>query len=457
MIHRFIFSFLVAMFPVFSVATHVAVLETLADRTDLMTSSERRYLTNILREQAVKILSSEQKFIVMTTENINMMLPPGTVIEDCEGTCLVETGRNIAADYVAQARIGYFGSSLTINVELYETASGKLVDSFNGRGEKVEQLEQVIVEKSAEFFRKILNSQVELTSSSEIVESTQISDTLQVESETTRNEASEVQSVKISNENKKKNETAVPVIIESSWSPAKKKVWGGFFIGVTYNDFYGTNFGLFNSSPSKDCSFEIENAEGLLGNYWGIGVNGGLGGLFLFSSRFGLRANAVFSYRRGSGKSVAIVRLFWNENVPRIEKNEESILLYGDSDSRIPEKSDVEIEFNESQLNIDVPLAFRMMLIRNYYVEAGPMVSFNLFSKTESVVKDQYGSQSFKKENGLNLFEIDALFGVGMARLIRSFIVDVNLRFVLGVTPLNDGNDSPRTWQGQFNIAFWFI
>jgi hypothetical protein len=42
-------------------------------------------------------------------------------------------------------------------------------------------------------------------------------------------------------------------------------------------------------------------------------------------------------------------------------------------------------------------------------------------------------------------------------RNIGKSIVDFNLRFVLGVTPLNDSDDAPKTWQGQFNISYWFI
>lgn len=136
-------------------ATYVAVLETVTDSKDLLTLSERQYLTNVLREQAVKILPAEQNYTIMTRENINAMLPPGKAIEDCEGSCLAETGRNIAADYVAQARVGKVGTTLFISAEVYETSGNKLVASYNGRGESIDNLENVINEKSPEFFRKI--------------------------------------------------------------------------------------------------------------------------------------------------------------------------------------------------------------------------------------------------------------------------------------------------------------
>ena len=117
-----------------SFAKFVAVLETVADNKDVMTMTERQYLTNMLREQAVQELPAELNFTIMTRENIMMMLPPGKSIEDCEGSCLAETGKNIAADYVAQARVGKVGAKFAISAELYETSGNKLVASFNGLG-----------------------------------------------------------------------------------------------------------------------------------------------------------------------------------------------------------------------------------------------------------------------------------------------------------------------------------
>ena len=138
-------------------ATHVAVLETMADgdAKDSVSLLDRQYLTNVLREQAVKELPAEQNYTIMTRENISAMLPPGKAVEDCEGSCLAETGRNIAADYICQARVGRFGSKLTLSAELYETAGNKLITSFNGRGADVEELLKLIEEKSPAFFRRV--------------------------------------------------------------------------------------------------------------------------------------------------------------------------------------------------------------------------------------------------------------------------------------------------------------
>ena len=140
-----------------AMAAHVAVLETSADPAlkKKVKLSDRQYLTNVLREEAVKQLPADEDFTIMTRENISAMLPPGKAIEDCEGSCLAETGRNISADYVCQARVSSFGSKLALTAELYETAGNKLVASFNGNGTNVEGLLKVIKENAPEFFGKV--------------------------------------------------------------------------------------------------------------------------------------------------------------------------------------------------------------------------------------------------------------------------------------------------------------
>lgn len=140
-------------------ATHVAVLETGVDGAakDKVPLSDRQYLTNVLREEAVKQLPATEGYTIMTRENIQQMLPPGKVIEECEGSCLVETGKNISADYICQARVGSFDGDLTLSAELYETAGNKLIASFNGHGTNLKELLALIERKSPDFFMVVKN------------------------------------------------------------------------------------------------------------------------------------------------------------------------------------------------------------------------------------------------------------------------------------------------------------
>lgn len=148
---------LLALLVAPALATHVAVLETVSG-SDVVTLGEKQYLTDVLRSEAIKVLHAEQNYTIMTRENINAMLPPGKSIEECEGSCLVETGRNISADYVAQAHVGKFIDNLTITVELYETAGNKLLGSFSSKAPDVESLETEVRLKSPGLFSRILAS-----------------------------------------------------------------------------------------------------------------------------------------------------------------------------------------------------------------------------------------------------------------------------------------------------------
>lgn len=156
--NRFLMIFVcMALLATTAFATHVAVLETGADGAarDRVPLSDRQYLTNVLREEAVKQLPATENYTIMTRENIQQMLPPGKAIEECEGSCLVETGKNISADYICQARVGSFDGDLTLSAELYETAGNKLIASFNGHGTNLKELLALIERKSPDFFKVV--------------------------------------------------------------------------------------------------------------------------------------------------------------------------------------------------------------------------------------------------------------------------------------------------------------
>ena len=139
--------------------THVAVLETVSEQ-GVIGRSEKMFLTDKLRERANKVLPAYMGYVVMTRENISAMLPPGKTIEECEGTCLVETGKNIAADYVAQARVGKFGKQLTLTMELYETAGSNLIGSFTTRKPDAEGLLEELEREADRVFQQIIGTSV---------------------------------------------------------------------------------------------------------------------------------------------------------------------------------------------------------------------------------------------------------------------------------------------------------
>lgn len=137
-------------------AIHVAILETTAS-VESVSLDERQYMTDVLRARAVDVLPPGRNYTIMTRENIRVMLPPDRRLEDCEGSCAVETGKNIAADYVVQAHIGKWNNGLTIAVELYNTGNGRLLKSFTGNGKSINELLRIIQSNTRQLFLAISN------------------------------------------------------------------------------------------------------------------------------------------------------------------------------------------------------------------------------------------------------------------------------------------------------------
>jgi len=63
----------------------------------------------------------------------------------------------VNADYVAQGRIGRFNNNLTIKVELYDSKKGNLISSFTGESKDIAGLRDIINEKAADLFKKMLD------------------------------------------------------------------------------------------------------------------------------------------------------------------------------------------------------------------------------------------------------------------------------------------------------------
>ena len=217
-----------------------------------------------------------------------------------------------------------------------------------------------------------------------------------------------------------------------------KRFWGGITVGITYNDFYSTKFGLDDINHGKDISLSVSGADDLLNSYWGVGFKFGFGFMFMPNAYFNLRSDLTLALRQGTGKANASVILSKKEAEQK-------------------EKSDLKIEYSTSQLNIDWPILARVSIPKGIYFDAGPTFSFNVYAKNKVTIKDYYGSKTFEEKGGLKAFEFDIATGLGVMRHIGKSILDVDLRFIFGMTRISDANDAPKTWQGQLNITYWFL
>ena len=226
---------------------------------------------------------------------------------------------------------------------------------------------------------------------------------------------------------------------KTSSESGAKRFWAGLIVSGTYNDFHSTKFGFDNIETGEGYHLKVKGTNDIMSNYWGVGANVGFSGFFLLNSYLGVRADLALASRRGDGESDVSVRLYW------------------DDETRQPEKSDVKMKYYVRQMNIDVPLALRFMFPSKVYLEAGPMMSFNLYSKTKFSVTDIYGTEDFREHDCFDTFEFATVYGIGGMRPIGKTMLDIGLRFVYGITALSDADDSPKTWQWQFNVAYWFI
>ena len=480
------------LFPSLLLAKSVAVLE-IQSSNDMLSSPERLYLTDVLRDEASRTLPSNQDWTVMSRESA--------------------TG-SASADYIVQAQISKFGSSYVVSTELHEGASNNLVASFTGKGATLEDIENIFKEQSPAFFQKLLETPastqalIPIASSdasvpvvetpapvakAPIAEATvPVADsaattevpvataevpttdtTVEAQSQTTEvlplvterqaqpdttQPATEVPAAAPVADTTQKQQPQVAEAApkaekaepkaeekkpEAEKAPAKKgnqpkRFRGGITAGITYNDFYSTKFGLDDIDHGKDISLSVSGADDLLGSYWGVGFKLGMSGMFVISPIFNLRSDLTLALRQGTGKTNASVILSKKKATQK-------------------EKSDLKIEYSSSQLNIDLPVLARVSIPKGIYFEAGPMLSFNIHSSSEVKITDVYGSEKFEEDGGLSAVEFDLAAGIGVSRNIGKSVLDFDLRFVLGMTRISDANDAPKTWQGQLNVTYWFL
>ncbi|MDR2582468.1 MAG: fibrobacter succinogenes major paralogous domain-containing protein [Fibromonadaceae bacterium] len=131
----------------------VAILNTLDNGEPSLDFTDLTYLTDKLREIALKTLPQD-KYFVMTTESIiDKLGSKDNARKVCkEAQCMAEIGRKISADYIGQARLGRFGGNFTISMELYHCARGNLIGSFTEKAKDVLGLEAIIKENAPMMF-----------------------------------------------------------------------------------------------------------------------------------------------------------------------------------------------------------------------------------------------------------------------------------------------------------------
>ena len=124
--------------------TRLAVLQ-LTQQISL-SKQEIGYLTDVVR----KITAEEvpKNFLVLTQESIMTLIPPDRNIEDCEGTCAVETGRLLDVKYIITGNLLKFAGKLRLTLRLHDTETGKMLGSEIAKSSSLDDMETQL-QKSA--------------------------------------------------------------------------------------------------------------------------------------------------------------------------------------------------------------------------------------------------------------------------------------------------------------------
>ena len=118
----------------------LAVLELMNRAPQQVSRDEVSYLTNELRTVASYLPSP--KYLVLTQESLEALIEPSMKLEDCVGSCAVETGRIVGARWILTGEVVRFGSSLRVSLKLHDTKSGHFLKGAAVKGKSVEELEQ---------------------------------------------------------------------------------------------------------------------------------------------------------------------------------------------------------------------------------------------------------------------------------------------------------------------------
>jgi formylglycine-generating enzyme required for sulfatase activity/TolB-like protein len=132
----------------------VAVLE-LNNKAGL-TDDEADFLTNNVRNAASEALSAG-RFVVMTRENIETLLPPGMDLKKCtESKCEIEMGRRLGAEYIITGEILNYGGKLRVQLKLHHVPSQAYLHGANTAGGSLEEQDSRVSAAAREILTVLL-------------------------------------------------------------------------------------------------------------------------------------------------------------------------------------------------------------------------------------------------------------------------------------------------------------
>ena len=119
-----------------------------------LSNFELNSLTATVRAVAAKL----NQYTVITRESIYTMLPPGQSLEDCVGSCEVQTGRMLGATLIVTGEVGRVEGILQLSIRLFNTEQGKLLDQQVLESDTLLGLQKHLNEGARLLFSKVSNS-----------------------------------------------------------------------------------------------------------------------------------------------------------------------------------------------------------------------------------------------------------------------------------------------------------
>jgi TolB-like protein len=151
---------IVILISVFSSISHaeeklrIAVLE-LVNKAGV-TDDEAYFLTDKVRRTASQTLPITH-FTIMTSENIEEMLPPDMDLKKCtDAKCEVEMGRMIGAEYIVTGEILRYAGDLRVQVKVHHVPTGHFIGSADTDAGSLKEQESMLSNISSQLMGKVL-------------------------------------------------------------------------------------------------------------------------------------------------------------------------------------------------------------------------------------------------------------------------------------------------------------
>jgi hypothetical protein len=188
----------------------------------------------------------------------------------------------------------------------------------------------------------------------------------------------------------------------------------------------GARFFSFSAGLHLSVGYNTYWDDAFADDLWGPSVNAGATLLFPFTETLLFHPELSFAYRMAS----------YETSEP-----------FGDEEYTVKETL--------TQLNLDLPLLFRLKIHEGLFAELGPQFSLNISDEYKH--DDNYDDPYTTESTDRSAFEFAGVAGIGYTMMKQ---LELDFRVVLGISKVYDSDDpkmSPKTFQLQVGATYWVM